>query len=152
MTSVTLKLSIPQGSNLSITFPFSSRIERAHWQCWEAKLQNETAVLVSLSNETAVLVSLSMFSRLARLAREADPGNFRHPSSTVSRVYGLRTGQGGRVWTIVVGVADLTASRRPLIEPNEANPRELNDGTDHDSEKVVSYSSLSSHALSFFCR
>ena len=91
-----------------------------------------------LQNETAVLVSLSMFSRLARLAREADPGNFRHPSSTVSRVYGLRTGQGGRVWTIVVGVADLMASRRPLIEPTEADPRELNDDTDHDSEKVVS--------------
>ena len=89
-----------------------------------------------------------MFSRLARLALEADPGNFRHPSSTVSRVYGLRTGQGGRVWTIVVGVADLMASRPALIESTEAIPLELNDDTDHDSGKVVRYTSLFHHTLS----
>ena len=90
-----------------------------------------------LQNDTAILVSLSMISRLARLARAADPANFQHPSPAISRVYGLRTGQGGRAWTIVVASANLMTNHAVPME-STAPPIGNDEETDPDLGKVVS--------------
>jgi hypothetical protein len=54
-----------------------------------------------LQNLTACYLGLRLHFHLAKLAKNADPDNFKHPSDAMSYSYGLRTGGGGSHWTLV---------------------------------------------------
>ena len=55
-----------------------------------------------IQNHIALCVSLRLHLQLAKQANKADPENFRLPTPTMRRVYGLQTGSGGCVWKLVV--------------------------------------------------
>lgn len=54
-----------------------------------------------LQNLTACYLGLRLHFHLAKLAKNADPDNFKSPSEAISYSYGLRTGGGGSHWTLV---------------------------------------------------
>lgn len=54
-----------------------------------------------LQNLTACYLGLRLYFHLAKIAKNADPDNFKPPSESISYSYGLRTGGGGSHWTLV---------------------------------------------------
>ena len=87
----------------------------------ELKGPNGSAGKARLQNVTACFISLSIHFRLARLARAADPQNYRRPSDTMHKVYGLLTGSGGGVWTLAVLAATTEwTERQPEAIAGEA--------------------------------
>jgi hypothetical protein len=55
-----------------------------------------------LQNQTACLISLKLYANLARQAKLADPENFRAPTDVMRRVYGLQSVGTGGIWTLIM--------------------------------------------------
>ena len=70
----------------------------------ELKGPSGSAGEARIQNVCACYVALSLHFHLAKLAAEADPQNFKPPSETMRRGYGLQTGLGGGSWRLVVAV------------------------------------------------
>jgi hypothetical protein len=103
-------------------------------------------------------LGLRIYIELARQAEVADAANFRRPSETIYRVYGLQTAGCGELWKLVVmtGVpSDKRATRPPQHAATEvvgqAAPSRSGEGRDDGQrDDAVSSSSMGMKFVRFF--